>query len=234
MPPPERPAIVRYGYAVLVVVVALGVAVALHSFDLEGFLFVIAVAVAVWIGGRGPGVVAVVLSVVVLHYVFIAPERTGSMLPLYGYFVVFSVLTALITALSEARHRAERSLLQARDDLERKVQDRTAEIRRQAELLRLAHDAVIVRDPDDRITFWNRGAEETYGWTAEEARGHVIHDLLHTTFPRRSSARPFFAPSGRRTGWSEGRRVPRRSSVSSGPRSRPACRSSASRPGEPP
>jgi PAS domain S-box-containing protein len=185
-----RPAIVRYGYAVLVVVVALGAALALRSFDLEGFLFVIAVPVAVWLGGRGPGVVAIILSAVVLHFVFIAPTATGAMLPSYGYFVVFSVLAVLVTVLSEARHRAEQSLVHARDELEANVQERTAELERsnrqlrtQTELLRLAHDAVIVRNHDGRISFWNRGAEEVYGWPAAEAVGETSHQLLHTTFP---------------------------------------------------
>ncbi len=56
------------------------------------------------------------------------------------------------------------------------------EIRKQAELLNLAHDAVIVRDRDSRVTFWSRGAEETYGWTAVEAFGRTTHELLQTTF----------------------------------------------------
>jgi PAS domain S-box-containing protein len=57
------------------------------------------------------------------------------------------------------------------------------ELRKQAELLNLARDAIIVRDREDRVTFWNRGAEETYGWPAAEALGRVTHDLLQTTFP---------------------------------------------------
>ena len=56
-------------------------------------------------------------------------------------------------------------------------------LRESAELLSLAHDAVIVRDLDSRITFWNPGAEKTYGWTAEEAVGRFSHELLQTRFP---------------------------------------------------
>jgi two-component system, chemotaxis family, CheB/CheR fusion protein len=51
-----------------------------------------------------------------------------------------------------------------------------------ADLLKLA--PVMVRDLDDRIVFWDRGAEQLYGFTAEEAVGRVSHDLLRTTFPR--------------------------------------------------
>jgi PAS domain S-box-containing protein len=53
----------------------------------------------------------------------------------------------------------------------------------QARLLDLTHDTVFVRDANDVITFWNRGAEELYGWTREEVVGKVTHDVLQTQFP---------------------------------------------------
>jgi PAS domain S-box-containing protein len=57
-------------------------------------------------------------------------------------------------------------------------------LREQAELLELAHDAIIVRDLDSRIQYWNTGALQTYGWTAEVAMGQVTHTLLQTEFPQ--------------------------------------------------
>lgn len=57
-------------------------------------------------------------------------------------------------------------------------------LRRQAKLLDLANDAILVRDlQDDTITYWNEGAVRLYGWSAEEALGAYIHDFLSTTFP---------------------------------------------------
>jgi two-component system cell cycle sensor histidine kinase/response regulator CckA len=58
-----------------------------------------------------------------------------------------------------------------------------AALRKQAALLDLAHDAIIVRDMDSRVMFWSRGAEDTYGWTREQAQGQVIHSLLKAQFP---------------------------------------------------
>lgn len=56
-------------------------------------------------------------------------------------------------------------------------------LKKQADLLNLTHDAIIVHDMQDRITFWNHGAEERYGWSEEEVLGKVTHDLLKTEFP---------------------------------------------------
>jgi PAS domain S-box-containing protein len=65
------------------------------------------------------------------------------------------------------------------------LQSRSAEerLRYQASLLDLTHDTIFVRGMDDVITYWNRGAEERYGWSRQAAAGKVCHQLMRTTFP---------------------------------------------------
>ena len=56
-------------------------------------------------------------------------------------------------------------------------------LREQASLLGVTHDAIFVRDANNIITYWNRGAEELYGWSGAEAIGRTPPDLLKTIFP---------------------------------------------------
>ena len=72
----------------------------------------------------------------------------------------------------------------------------TQRIREQAELLNLAHDAIVVRDLEDRIEFWNRGAEKLYGWKAEEVRGKRICDLIYNDAQAFVSAKKELLRSG--------------------------------------
>jgi PAS domain S-box-containing protein len=92
-----------------------------------------------------------------------------------------------------------------RDITERK---RTEEaLRRQAQLIELAHDAIIVRDPEGRILQWNEGAQEMYGWSAAEAIGNITHTFLQTRFPvSREDMEASLEVSGRWDGEVEHRR----------------------------
>jgi PAS domain S-box-containing protein len=51
---------------------------------------------------------------------------------------------------------------------------------RQARLIDFSHDAIITADGNHVIRGWNLGAEQMYGWTAAEAVGKVMNELLKT------------------------------------------------------
>ncbi|WP_348270198.1 PAS domain S-box protein [Edaphobacter paludis] len=53
---------------------------------------------------------------------------------------------------------------------------------RQARLLDQVYEPILVLSRDDRIMYWNKGAERVYGWTATEAIGRTGRDLLQTEF----------------------------------------------------
>jgi PAS domain S-box-containing protein len=173
----------RYGLAVASVCIALTGALLLSHYgfpDVADLLFLFSIAIAVWYAGRGPAILALVLSALANAYFFIEPiysiAITRSDIP---HFVIFVLFALLITTFAAVRHRVEHELLQSRDELAKEVAERT----QQASLLDLTHDTIFVRDMNDVITYWNRGAQELYGWTAEEAIGKRAHELLHTTFP---------------------------------------------------
>lgn len=66
---------------------------------------------------------------------------------------------------------------------ERTLKEQTAKLHDFAAIMELAHDAIIVRNVQGHITYWNRGAEQLYGWHREDVRGKPIHELLATRFP---------------------------------------------------
>jgi PAS domain S-box-containing protein len=64
-----------------------------------------------------------------------------------------------------------------------KNQGGAAVLRERARLLDLTHDTIFVRDMEDKITYWNLGAAERYGWQSDQAIGQVSHQLMRTVFP---------------------------------------------------
>jgi PAS domain S-box-containing protein len=95
------------------------------------------------------------------------------------YFAIFAAFASLVTWFSAIRRKVEEELRRARDGLEVEVAERT----QQASLLNLTHDSIFVRDMNSVILYWNRGAQELYGWTAEQAIGKSSHELLKTVYP---------------------------------------------------
>jgi PAS domain S-box-containing protein len=175
--------VLRYGLAVASFAFALGLALLAERSgfrDVEVPLFLFAIAVSVWYGGIGPAILAVVLSSLAFDYFFTEPRYSfyvrSSELPYYAVFILFALL---LTWFSAVRRRVEQQLLQSRDELQREVVKRTE----QASLLDLTHDTIYVRDMNDIISYWNRGAQELYGRTSEDATGKNSQQLLQTVFP---------------------------------------------------
>jgi PAS domain S-box-containing protein len=203
---PAAGGIFGYGLSVLLVAISTGATLLLQDYTFRTPLFLPAILLSTWFGGTGPGLLAVVLSTLSINFFILEPRFAFAPLSIRDavHLVVFLCCALLISSWSAARRRVEHALKRARAELEEKVEERTADLSRsndqlrreiaerersegvlweKASLLNLTHDTVFVRDMTDVITYWNRGAEERYGWSSEEAVGRVTHELTQTSFP---------------------------------------------------
>src|SRR6202790_1226055 len=144
--PTPMPTILQYGIAVLSVAIANGLAFfVLRHFEAILTPFLFAVAATVWYAGTGPGVLAIVLSVVSLNHFFLRPEFSfGPISYADLVYLAFCMFCALAVGwVSAVRRRTEQELRQARDELEAKVLERTANLQRSegylAETQKLTH-----------------------------------------------------------------------------------------------
>ena len=143
---PPMPTILRYGIAVLSVAIAIGLDFFLLRY-FEAILtpFLFAVAATVWYAGTRPGVLAIVLSVLSLNYFFLRPVFSFSPISFADLvYLTFCIFCALAVGwVSAVRRRAEHELRQAREELEAKVVERTADLQRSegylAETQKLTH-----------------------------------------------------------------------------------------------
>jgi two-component system, cell cycle sensor histidine kinase and response regulator CckA len=149
-------------------------------------LFELLIMGAAWLG-YGPGLLVCALVTFVIPGILM-PARASHVD--FGRFGLLVVISLLISRISTSKRSTEATLRRSAEDLEERVQERTAELRRneqrlreQAQLLDLAQDAILSKDDAGRIRYWSRGAEQMYGWTAEEAVGKISHELLKTVFP---------------------------------------------------
>ena len=154
------------GIATLVLATWICFAVQLNS-GTTGFVYLaIIVVLSLWDSFISSAMFSI-LAVAALDYFFIPPIFTFDVeyaqdIPLLATFLLASfVITGQV----------------------RRVRRSAETLKRQAQLLDLTHDTVVARDARDAITFWNRGAEQLYGWRRQEALGTVSHALLKTRFP---------------------------------------------------
>lgn len=116
----------RYCLAVVTVAAALLITRWLEPYTDITPLFYAAIVVSAWFGGRGPGLLAVVLSGLAIDFFFVPPLYTlGLGSKSISFLVVFGILAVLTSWMSSKRREAEVALRHARDDLEIRVQERT-------------------------------------------------------------------------------------------------------------
>lgn len=182
--PESLSAIRGYGLAIVSVSAAIGLGLLMQRLHFEGVeipFFLFAAAVTAWYGGGKAAALAFVLSCLSFDFFFVPPIHSFTMARIdIPYFAAFAAISLLVSWFAAVRHRVEQELLQSQAELKTEVAERT----QQASLLNLTHDSIFVRDTNDVITYWNRGSQELYGWTSEQAIGKRSPQLLRTEFPR--------------------------------------------------
>jgi PAS domain S-box-containing protein len=140
-----------------------------------GVLAMSAVLVFAWIGGLGPALLTAPLLLFMSRLAREQPERWTAMTSqeLVGFTVVLLVTAS--TGLAGQYRRKIRAV----------THEHTQKLRDQARALSQA--PIVFRSIDGRIGQWNEGTQRLCGWTAHEAKGQMLHELLHTQFPQPSN-----------------------------------------------
>lgn len=94
-------------------------------------------------------------------------------LPVYDDLRTFEMI---LSPISDVGGKIVAVVNTTRDITEREQAE--VQLRYYAEIVASVSNAIISTDPDGVIRSWNKAAETIYGWTAEEAKGRQIADLV--------------------------------------------------------
>ena len=193
---PNLAVVLRYGLAVLLVAISLAISVVTHLHHspprFASHFVLLAIASTFWSAGTGPGLLALLLSclgvAVLARTHFLTPDFPLG--PFLVFFVVFSLLLSLFTA---SRRRALQELRKARDELESKVAERTAELIRSEgelrDLLDFIPATVWSARPDGSNSYVNRRFAEYCGMRPEQIAGSGWHAATHPDDLERHNAK---------------------------------------------
>jgi PAS domain S-box-containing protein len=130
--------------------------------------------------------VAAILLTVATGWIQLIGERRGLYGGGFGLALLASANIAMFSALIAFSARSVAASLDKLDAANRDLVAATKELaddelRQHAILLDLA--PILIRDLDNRIILWTRGAQQLYGYSKEQAIGRFAHELLQTQFP---------------------------------------------------
>ncbi|MDT7810270.1 MAG: hypothetical protein QOJ42_186 [Acidobacteriaceae bacterium] len=131
--------------------------------------------------GMGAAITASLAGALAFDYFILPPTNAFNLNSSEDWSALLAFLITSVTA-SKISVLARRAAVEIEAAQMERLQKQAGELREQAQLLDLAHDAIMVRHLDGRITFWNQGAAERYGWSKQEAIGKITHQLLQTEF----------------------------------------------------
>ena len=138
------------------------------------------------LAGFWPGLLAMVTAAGLILVFWLIPGRAPLLHIGTSNFVglaLFMVVCGFLTVVAELYRRSrQKAAAYDREQAQRQTQEA---LRRQAELLKLSFDPIIVWRIGGGIESWNRGAEELYGYSEEEARGRSLNELLKAPGPDR-------------------------------------------------
>jgi len=123
----------RYGIALVCVAAALSASVLLQRLFPYPFLFLFfaAVMASAWFGGTAPGLFAVFLSTMAVDYFFVPPFHSFAINATdTAYFAAFVLCALAASWVSSSKRNSEEALREARDHLEARVTERTAELQK--------------------------------------------------------------------------------------------------------
>jgi PAS domain S-box-containing protein len=156
------------------------------------FLFFGAVMGSAWFGGTIAGFLSVGFSTLTIAYFFVPPLYSWSIdTTAESYFIAFIVSAATVSWVSSAKRRSETVIREARDQLEQRVRERTAELQQSyAEIqeserqLRVLTDAIPQQiwsaTPDGSVQYCNQHLLTFVGRAMEEINGEKFFSIVHS------------------------------------------------------
>ena len=152
----------------------------------EYLLFYPTVMIVALLEGLWPALVSIVVASAMIFVFWFLPGRPALLHIGTSNFVglaLFMVVCGFLTTVAELYRRSrQKAAAYDREQAQRQTQEA---LRRQAELLKLSFDPIIVWRIGGGIESWNRGAEELYGYSEEEAQGRSLPVLLKALHPER-------------------------------------------------